>query len=85
MRRYQHGEYDLAEVREALAVGFALAGNYLQQEGKIRLTVELIDLETEQTYWMNELAHASTLPYLFGVFTPGEVAEQLADRIGSSL
>jgi anion-transporting ArsA/GET3 family ATPase len=44
-----------------------------------------IDLETEQTYWMNELAHASTLPYLFGVFTPGEVAEQLADRIGSSL
>jgi anion-transporting ArsA/GET3 family ATPase len=44
-----------------------------------------LDLEFEQTHWVGELAHAATLPYLFGVFTPGEVAEQLADRIGSSL
>ena len=43
-----------------------------------------LDLEAEQIYWAKEIAHQSTLPYLFGVFTPGEVAEQLADRIGSS-
>ncbi len=41
-----------------------------------------IDLETEQTHWANELSPTVSLPYLFGVFTPGEVAEQLADRIG---
>jgi anion-transporting ArsA/GET3 family ATPase len=44
-----------------------------------------LDLEVEQARWIGEFAHATTLPYLFGVFTPGEVAEQLADRIGSSL
>lgn len=43
-----------------------------------------LDLETEQSQWLNELDHATTLPYLFGVFTPGEVAEQLADRIDAS-
>jgi len=44
-----------------------------------------LDLETEQSRWANALEHSVTLPYLFGVFTPGEVAEQLADRIGSPL
>ena len=44
-----------------------------------------LDLEAEQERWSNELAHSVTLPYLFGVFTPGEVTEQLADRIGSPL
>jgi len=54
-------------------------------DGPVREAATLqLDLEVEQTYWANELAHRSALPYLFGVFTPGEVAEQLADRIGSS-
>jgi anion-transporting ArsA/GET3 family ATPase len=44
-----------------------------------------LELESEQTIWSGKLDHAATLPYLFGVFTPGEVAEQLADRIGASL
>ncbi len=43
-----------------------------------------LDLEAEQVHWVDELAHSAALPYLFGVFTPGEVAEQLADRIGLS-
>ena len=43
-----------------------------------------LDLETEQAHWLTEVEHSRTLPYLFGVFTPGEVAEQLADRIDSS-
>ncbi|GMR01977.1 MAG: ArsA family ATPase [Acidimicrobiia bacterium] len=43
-----------------------------------------LDLETEQSFWSGELDHATTLPYLFGVLTPGEVALQLADEIGAS-
>lgn len=53
-------------------------------DGPLRAAATLqLDLEAEQIYWADELAHQGTLPYLFGVFTPGEVAEQLADRIGS--
>lgn len=44
-----------------------------------------IELEAEQDLWTSELDHEATLPYLFGVFTPGEIAEQLADRIGAAL
>ncbi|MCZ6760686.1 MAG: hypothetical protein O7D29_09985, partial [Gemmatimonadetes bacterium] len=51
VRKYQHGDYDLDEVRNDLAVNFVLAGNYLQQGDRMRLTVELIDLESEQTVW----------------------------------
>ena len=46
-----HGNYELDEVRNELAVNFALAGNYLQQGDRMRLTVELIDLENEQIVW----------------------------------
>lgn len=56
------------------------------KRGPVRDAATLqLDLEAEQAQWVGELAHRTTLPYLFGVFTPGEVAEQLADRIGSSL
>lgn len=44
-----------------------------------------LDLESEQARWIDEIPHDVSLPYLFGVFTPGEVAEQLADKIGTSL
>lgn len=44
-----------------------------------------LELEAEQDRWANELPHSISLPYLFGVLTPGEVAEQLADRIGAPL
>lgn len=44
-----------------------------------------LHLEIEQDHWASQCAHSITLPYLLGVFTPGEVAEQLADRIGSPL
>ncbi len=39
-------------------------------------------LEEEQATWRDAIAHRATLPYLFGVLTPGEVAEQLADELG---
>ncbi len=51
VRKYQHGDYDLDEVKDEMSVNFVLAGNYLQQGDRIRLTVELIDLESEQTVW----------------------------------
>jgi anion-transporting ArsA/GET3 family ATPase len=55
-------------------------------QGPVRDAAMLqLDLEAEQKHWVGVLAHATTLPYLFGVFTPGEVAEQMADRIGSSI
>ena len=44
-----------------------------------------LNLEEEQAEWAGTLAHDTSLPYLFGVFTPGEVAEQLADRIAVPL
>ncbi len=51
VRKYQHGNYDLDEVGDELAVDFVLAGNYLQQGDRMRLTIELIDLESEQIVW----------------------------------
>lgn len=41
-----------------------------------------LSLEKEQAAWRDAIAHRATLPYLFGVLTPGEVAEQLADELG---
>lgn len=52
-------------------------------DGPLRDAATLqIDLEHEQIRWTEGLGHAVELPYLFGVFTPGEVAERLADEIG---
>lgn len=51
VRKYQQSDYDLGEVGSDLSVNYVLAGNYLQQGERMRLTVELIDLESEQTVW----------------------------------
>ena len=55
MRKYQHGDYDLDEVGDDLAVNYVLAGTYLQQDDRMRLNVELIDLEREQTVWRESI------------------------------
>ncbi len=36
-------------------------------------------VQDQQERWLDELPHGPRLPYLFGIHTPGEVAEQLAD------
>lgn len=36
-------------------------------------------VQDQQERWLNELPDGPRLPYLFGIHTPGEVAEQLAD------
>ncbi len=51
VRKYQHGDYELDAVRDDLAVDFVLAGNYLQQDDRMRLTVELINLDSRRTVW----------------------------------
>ena len=43
-----------------------------------------IALEDEQSGWLNALDADASLPYLRGVFTPEEVALQLADELGDS-
>jgi serine/threonine protein kinase/Tfp pilus assembly protein PilF len=51
VRKYQDGTYDLDLVKEDLEVDFVLAGNYLTQDRRIRLNVELVNLDTEETVW----------------------------------
>jgi anion-transporting ArsA/GET3 family ATPase len=50
---------------------------------------EIIDLHrsllTEQARWMELLPGDLSLPYLFGLFTPGEVAAHLSDALEESL
>ena len=42
-------------------------------------------LHGDQRRWMGELPPGPTIPYLFGVHTPGEVAALMADEIGPAL
>jgi serine/threonine protein kinase len=92
VRKYQHGNYELKEVSKELAVNFALAGNYLQQGDKMRLTVELIDLKTDQTVWtepievayqdafeMQDLVSKRLLERLEISFSPDERGRMTAD------
>lgn len=48
---------------------------------------EIVDLHRslveEQARWLSELPGDLTLPYLFGLFTPGEVAATLSDALES--
>ena len=77
VRQYQHGEYDLDEVGDELAVNFVLAGNYLQQGDRMRLTVELIDLESEQTVWREPIE----VPYQDAFEMQDLVSERLLVRL----
>ena len=77
VRQYQHGEYDLDEVGDELAVNFVLAGNYLQQGDRMRLTVELIDLESEQTVWREPIE----VPYQDAFEMQDLVSERLLARL----
>lgn len=38
-------------------------------------------LWTEQQHWLGELATDLSLPYMFGLFTPGEVAAHMCDEL----
>jgi serine/threonine-protein kinase len=77
VRKFQHGDYDLGAVAEDLAVDFVLAGNYLQQDDRMRLTVELIDLKNDQTLWREPIE----ISYQDAFEMQDLVAERLLTRL----
>ena len=77
MRRYQQGDYDLAKIGEELAIDYVLSGNYLQQGERIRLSVELIELESEQTVWSESIE----LAYRDAFAMQDEVSRRLLSRL----
>ena len=77
VRKYQYGDYDLDEVKAEMSVNFVLAGNYLQQGDRIRLTVELIDLESDETVWRESI----DISYQDAFKMQDMVAERLLARL----
>ena len=51
VRRYQNVQFDARQVGDDLAVNYVVAGNYLKQDERMRLTVELVDVETDEIVW----------------------------------
>lgn len=54
VRKYINKEFSLEEVKESLNANYALVGNYLKENDRIRLNVELIDLETNTLIWRSD-------------------------------
>ncbi|HLE56583.1 MAG TPA: protein kinase [Rhodothermia bacterium] len=51
VREYSDGRYDVGVVGDKLNVSYVVAGNYLKEADKIRLTVEMVDVETGTMVW----------------------------------
>jgi adenylate cyclase len=49
--RYSNSEKSLAEIAEELSVEGIVAGSTLQDEGRVKITVQLIEAETEKNLW----------------------------------
>ena len=49
--RYKNSEKSLAEIAKELSVDGIVAGSTLQDEGRVKITIQLIDAETEKNYW----------------------------------
>jgi serine/threonine-protein kinase len=77
VRKYQHGNYELAQVRSELGATHAVAGNYLQEGGTMRLTVELVDLASGETVWREPIEVA----YRDVFELQDEVAKRLLARL----
>jgi tetratricopeptide (TPR) repeat protein len=54
IRKYDKQVLDLAKIKEELNVEYALIGNYLSEDNRIRLTVELIELEALTMLWRSD-------------------------------
>jgi len=54
MRKYDRQAIDLDALREDLRVDFVLLGNYLKEQNRIRVNVELLDLETRELLWRSD-------------------------------
>ncbi len=49
--RYRNSEKSLAEIAKELSVDGLVAGSTLQDEGRVKITVQLIEAETEKNLW----------------------------------
>lgn len=54
IRKYDRKAVDLDNLREDLRVDFVLLGNYLKEQNRIRVNVELIDLRSQEMLWRSD-------------------------------
>ena len=54
VRQYANMIVDQKKIKEELNVDYILVGNYLKEANRIRLNVELIELETNQMIWRSD-------------------------------
>ncbi len=68
---------ELAEIRETLAVSYALTGSLRRQDNQVRVTARLLETETGHTLWSDNYDRA-----LDNIF---ELQEEIAREIASNL
>ncbi|MCP4976660.1 MAG: hypothetical protein GY931_10900 [Maribacter sp.] len=54
IRKYDKKEIDLTKIKEELNAEYVLIGNYLSEDNRIRLNVELIELEAQSMLWRSD-------------------------------
>ena len=54
IRKYDKQVIDLTKIKEDLNVDYVLIGNYLSEDNRIRLNVELIELEAHSMLWRSD-------------------------------
>jgi serine/threonine protein kinase/tetratricopeptide (TPR) repeat protein len=59
IRQYDGTTYDAREAGEQLQVDFVVAGNYLRQADRMRLTVEMVDVSANEIVWKEPIEVAS--------------------------
>jgi serine/threonine protein kinase/Flp pilus assembly protein TadD len=51
VRQFQDADYTAKQLGEHLGVDYVVAGNYLMQDDRMRLTVELVDVDSDEIIW----------------------------------
>ena len=77
VRQYQDGDYDVQQAGTLLGVDYVMAGNYLHQGDQMRLTVELVDVDSREMIWREPIE----LEYRDVFSMQDMVAERLLRRL----
>jgi TolB-like protein/lipoprotein NlpI len=75
--RYKASEKSLQEIGQELGVSYILEGSVRKQENRVRITVQLIDVETDRHLWSD--TYDRTLNDVFGI--QSEVVQQVASSL----
>jgi TolB-like protein/Flp pilus assembly protein TadD len=75
--RYKASAASIAEIRRDLRVGWVLEGSVRKAEGKLRITVQLVDAQHESTLWAHNFDRE--LHEIFAV--QSEIARSVADAL----